>query len=42
MGTEPSVERDVEFFSSIRLFTPYGMSKFEWLKQFTKSKKEKD
>lgn len=42
MGTEPSVERDIEFFSSIRLFTPYGMSKFEWLKEFVKSKKEKD
>lgn len=40
MGTEPSVERDVEFFSSIRLFTSYGMAKFEWLKGF--AKKEKD
>ena len=40
--TEPSIERDIEFFSSIRLFTPYGMSKFEWLKGFAKIKKEKD
>ena len=42
MGTEPSVGRDIEFFSSIRLFTPYGMSKFEWLKEFAKKEKEKD
>lgn len=42
IGTEPSIERDIEFFSSIRLFTPYGMAKFDWLKEFAKSKKEKD
>lgn len=38
IGTEPSIERGIEFFSSIRLFTPYGMSKFEWLKEFAKDK----
>ena len=38
IGTEPSVKKDVEFFSSIRLFTPYGISKFEWLKEFAKDK----
>ena len=38
IGTEPSIERDIEFFSSIRLFTPYGMAKFDWLKEFVKNK----
>ena len=38
IGAEPSIEGAFEFFSSIRLFTPYGMSKFEWLKEFVKNK----
>lgn len=38
MGTEPSIEGAFEFFSNIRFFTPYGIAKFEWLKEFVKVK----
>lgn len=38
IGAEPTIEGAFEFFSNIRFFTPYGIAKFEWLKEFVKVK----